>query len=45
MPFTLVYPMFERLTIYFNLTEPEGFYGELYDTFYTDFNWNDAIKK
>ena len=22
MPFTLVYPMLERLTIYFNLTEP-----------------------
>ena len=29
MPFTLVYPMLERLTIYFNLTEPFVTAGEV----------------
>ena len=28
MPFTLVYPMLERLTIYFNLTEPNKRLGD-----------------
>ena len=32
MPFTLVYPMLERLTIYFNLTEPMFLMGDVDDS-------------